>query len=461
MAQLPYLPEEVLQNIMWQLKLSLGFDYQVREENCVSRKTLVSCLLSSRAFYRLAKPVLYYTINVEEDLMVVMEHIIQHPGLTDLVCEIAVTQDQCRDGVEVSRENTEFRRPTYMPPATFALGHCTRLHTINLETVSQAPTVFAEAMLDNYIAAAKVQPGDTSVPLSSLRKLILERPKEDDGYLSDQRDHWLSCFLRLPKIESLTMCKLAPETEFIQMPSSSLKSLTITEMQDYLLYKLEDLLKACPVLECLDMTMWPDNDYGNDPDDEFDERQTWTDIGRTLSLHGSKLRKIRFNCRDRGDSRSRHAEENKLINLASLTHLEALTLPIEAILHGPEGKYVVPAAERYQAAPGYAEDQHDALGDEDVFRTLHSSGQGLNTPTTPLSQILPKSLKHLRIMDDWDLYADAIRLDLELRDLMLNREFSELRTIRVRREFPYSQHVRDLGWRVKRREQFWNVLLRY
>jgi hypothetical protein len=460
MVQLPYLPEEVLQNIMWQLKLSLGFDFDVKEKNRLLRKTLASCSLSSRAFYRVAKPVLYYTINMD-NLMAVIEHLIQHPGLTDLVHEISATQTECCDSVEASRRNMESSWSTDILPATFALGHCTRLHTINLETVSQAPTVFAEAMLDNYVAAAKAQPGDTSVPLSSLRKLILERPEEDDGYLSDQRDHWLSCFLRLQKIESLTMCKLAPETKFIQMPSSSLKSLTITEMQDYLLYKLEDLLKACPVLECLDMTMWPDNDYGNDPDDEFDERQTWTEIGRTLSLHGSKLRKIRFNCRDRGDSRSRHAEENKLINLASLSHLKALTLPIEAILHGPEGKYVVPAAERYQAAPGYAEDQHDALGDEDEFRSLHPPGQGLNTPTTPLSQILPKSLKHLRIMDDWDLYADAIRLDLELRELMMSPEFSDLRTIRVRREFPYSKHVRDLGWRVKRREKFWNVLLRY
>jgi hypothetical protein len=460
MAQLPYLPEEVLQSIVWQLKLSLGFDYDITDENRVLRKTLVSCMLSSRAFYRLAKPVLYYTINME-NLMAVMEHLIQYPGLTDLVREISVTQIECCDSVEVSRENTDYQWPTYMLPATFALGYCTQLFTINLETVSQAPTVFAESMLEQYIAAAKAQPGDTSVPLSSLRRLILERPEEDDGYMSDQRDHWLSCFLRLPKIESLTLCKLAPETKFIQMPSSSLKSLTITEMHDYLLYKLEDLLKACPALECLDMTIWPDNDYGDSDDDEFDERQTWTDIGRTLSLHGSKLRKIRFDCLNRGNARSRHAEENKLINLASLSHLKALTLPIEAILHGPEGKYVVPDAERYQAAPGYAEDQHNALGEEDDFRNLHVPGQGLNTPTAPLSQILPKSLKHLRVMDDWDLYTDAIRLDLELRDLMLSPDFSELRTIRVRREFPYSKHVRDLGWRVKRREKFWNVLLRY
>jgi hypothetical protein len=65
MAQLPYLPEEVLQSIVWQLKLSLGFDYDITDENRVLRKTLVSCMLSSRAFYRLAKPVLYYTINME------------------------------------------------------------------------------------------------------------------------------------------------------------------------------------------------------------------------------------------------------------------------------------------------------------------------------------------------------------------------------------------------------------
>jgi hypothetical protein len=458
MAQLPYLPEEVLQNIMWQLKLSLGFDYHVKEENYVSRKTLVSCLLSSRTFYRLAKPVLYHTINMD-CLRDIVPYFSQHPGLSDLVREISVTDCDncdCCDGADSGEDtNTELAWPSCTPAAKFVLGYCTRIHTLDLETVGQAPRVFPQVMLDECIALALARPGDTSVPLASLRKLILGRFAEYDPVWAGRCDDWVCTSLRLPQIESLNMCEIGPETRFPEIPSSSLKSLTTTMMEGVLLQKLENRLKACPVLERLNMTVW-----SGEEDDEFHPENNWTDIGRVLSLYGSKLRKISFD--SRGDGLGLASQDN-VINLASLRHLKTLTLPIEAVLHGSVGDYDVPATEHELAAPGYAaaHDDIEGLEDEDDFRTLHPPEQGVNTPTTPLTQILPTSLRYLRIMDDFHLFSDAVRLDLELRDLMLSPDFSELRTIRVRRKTPFSKHVENLGWHAKRREKYWQVLVRH
>jgi hypothetical protein len=120
---------------------------------------------------------------------------------------------------------------------------------------------------------------------------------------------------------------------------------------------------------------------------------------------------------------------------------------VEALLSEPAGEYNVPATE-------------EAGDDDEEFINLHAPGQGVNTPTASLRQILPHSLQRLRIIDDWHLWADAIRLDMELSDLILDPQFAELRSIRVRRKLPWSKHVEDLGWHEYRHGPYWNVLLR-
>jgi hypothetical protein len=146
-----------------------------------------------------------------------------------------------------------------------------------------------------------------------------------------------------------------------------------------------------------------------------------------------------------------------------LTHLRSLTLPLEAVLSETVGEHPVPAiddGQNSESSDADGNEDEESLDDEDDVRSSHPPGQGLNTPTVPLHQLLPSSLRHLRIIDDWGLWTDAIRLDVELRDLMLLPHLSELRSIRVKREIPYSKHVRDLGWHHQRRAHQWNVLLR-
>jgi hypothetical protein len=84
-------------------------------------------------------------------------------------------------------------------------------------------------------------------------------------------------------------------------------------------------------------------------------------------------------------------------------------LPVEAVLYEPAGEYMDPAheadAEILEDAEEYDMESED-MNEED-FRVLHPPGEGLNTCTIPLHQILPSSIRHLRIVDDWDIWSDA------------------------------------------------------
>jgi hypothetical protein len=88
MADRRELPEELLMNIMWRLKLSMGSHNAPRIENRVLTKTLFSCMLASRTLYRLAKPVLYHTIN-HKDLFTIAQHLAHEPALADHVRELS------------------------------------------------------------------------------------------------------------------------------------------------------------------------------------------------------------------------------------------------------------------------------------------------------------------------------------------------------------------------------------
>jgi hypothetical protein len=167
-----------------------------------------------------------------------------------------------------------------------------------------------------------------------------------------------------------------------------------------------------------------------------------------VTKHGSKLQKLSLD-NPVVDFFTGNPSTTAM-DLASLSHLRSLTLPLEALLSGPAGEYSVPATDVAS---------HDD-DDDDEFSGSHAPGHCVNTPTASLRQLLPHSLQRLRIIDDWHLWADAIRLDMELRNLILDTRFFEPRSIRVRRKLPWSKHVKDLGWQEFRHGPYWNVLLR-
>lgn len=132
-----------------------------------------------------------------------------------------------------------------------------------------------------------------------------------------------------------------------------------------------------------------------------------------------------------------------LVNLTSLHNLQSLALPIEAVLSEPAFEYSITTGEGGDEAPA-----------------PHRVGQGLKTPTVPLRHILPPQLKHLKIMDDWNLWADTLRLDMQLRDLILLPEFSGLRSVRVNRRRPFTKQVRNTGWDDQKSGKYWQILKR-
>jgi hypothetical protein len=298
---------------------------------------------------------------------------------------------------------------------------------------------------------------DPKAPLASLRNVDLRYPSvptefvyfdddemgpdfESEGYV------WFYWLVQLPQIESVTVHRLLKNSsDILMLSSSSLKRLKLTDPQEPLdTDRLEGILEASPMLECLDAT-WKFS-YMVERGMEWSPDIEWAALGAAVTKHGSKLQRLRL------DNSAIHFLPGKpsttSLNLASLNHLRSLTLPVEALLSEPAGEYSVPATDEA------------GQDDDDEFRDLHAPGQGVNTPTASLRQILPHSLQRLRLIDDWHLWADAIRLDMELRDLLLDPRFSELRSIRIRRKIPWSKHVKDLGWHEFRHGPYWNVLLR-
>ena len=106
MANQRDLPEELLLNILWQLKLSAG---PARDQNRVLAQTLFSCLLANKTLYRLAKPVLYHTIN-HKDLFRIAHHLAHNPALADQVRELSAHERCCHEFVRVMDDDGRGRR---------------------------------------------------------------------------------------------------------------------------------------------------------------------------------------------------------------------------------------------------------------------------------------------------------------------------------------------------------------
>jgi hypothetical protein len=431
--------------------------------------------------YRLARPVLYRTINVEEDLAKVVHHFARFPGLASEVREFSVINHDCRYFDSIVFREEDFQWPEYMrssmtahpsffsnlegrahgiytiPPATLALMICPNIEILTLETIFFAPLVLPEEFLEECIALNLMQSENTCVPLRSLRKFAFNYPPwfERRRYKPETYNRWFSCLLRLPQIVSISLHDIPKDSEYTHLSSSNLRDLTLDHMTDLPTEQLENMLRMCPLLECLDLT-WKHSSITAMSLD-------WAEFGVILTSHCPRLRKITL---DNSRVLLPSAKPSGLMNLASLKYLRSLTLPVEAILSEPAGQYVVPSTKAMvdspagSNVPGVANDHDAVLNNIDDFSTLHMPGEGLNTPTVPLHQLLPPTTRYLKIRDDWDLWADAIRLDREIGALMLHPQFSELRTIRIKRKLSFTKHVKNIGWYDKRRQHFWNVLVR-
>lgn len=216
-----HLPEELLQIILWQLKPSTGFQREILDAKLVSRKTLFSCMLASKKLSRLARPVLYHTINVGRNYFATAHYLAQHPDVADQVRQLCVPSQFCYNSVQIMYEDESLRWPEYvhsrlaahpsllsdranpdrdgyrMTVATLTLVVCSKIHTLLLETTTCAELVDPSDFLRECTALGQEA---ASFPLTTLRKLKLECPRKPDYHRdkSGPGHSWFSCLLSLP-----------------------------------------------------------------------------------------------------------------------------------------------------------------------------------------------------------------------------------------------------------------------
>ena len=472
----PYLPEELLQLILWHLKLPLGSDAKYRRQHELLRHTLVSCMLASRAFHRLAEPVLYHTITSDRLIAAlqyatfkrrkrIQEQVRElyatdyeshvstwngvRPSLHGILSQAATSREwPARFGrVEIERHRnwnmTGRRRRQYsfpdlfrFPIATLQVKLCTRLQVLVLSNGYHARIMLPSSFLRACAVLTSGSTQNVCIYLANLRRFVIE-PQFPDTHLDDDldlhSDDWFLHLARLPCIQSISVPMIMEQALVSsQEQSSNLKRLALTN-EALTPRLLKAILKTFPNLKELSVT-WPVD--GRNLTATID---VWPQLGYILCQHGPLLRKVYF---DTARLPAGLTPRGAPIDLALHRNLRSLTLPIEAVLTEPAGRYLVPIGEGENELP-----------------ITNEAYEGMNTPTRPLDDLLPSTSQHLTIMDDWNLWADAYRLDIQLRGLMVSPTFSELRSIRVRRRRCFA-HLRSLDWCDRSSNRFWQVAKR-
>ena len=223
--------------------------------------------------------------------------------------------------------------------ATLALVVCTKVDTLILQTLEYTPLLLSEEYLAECLFLSKARSDGSYTPLARLRRF---------GYLGDVHpgdgcnSHWFFHFSRLPQIASISLRSISHDPRYADSQTSNLKRLTLHGLRPSSTTELVKTLKACPMLECLDVTWEVKRIFSNDI--------PWAVMGHALTKLGSKLRKLRLAT----SGYHWHSDEQSgLNNLSSLSNLRYLSLPVEAVLYEPAGQYEVPLTEDEKDVPEY------------------------------------------------------------------------------------------------------------
>ncbi|KAM0712515.1 hypothetical protein Q7P37_011612 [Cladosporium fusiforme] len=456
---IPTLPEELLQQIFWNLRLRLPPNELQRTENDRRKSTLHSCLLANRCFHRLALPVLYHSIEVL-DINAFDRCHAQRPDLLHLTRGLFVFESR------YTAINDPITRSDDDPPEIISGVSVVTLFPRLERLIVQSTQKYwhlTQSLLQ-CVKGGESRLANEAVPLSKLREFVVE--PYDDWLQGDRPSgrvsiiQWAEMLSLMPQVTAFSGIiitfsrKFAMPREFpASIPTHFLKRLAFTS-SGFDTHRLGHIISASPALEHLDIEINKDS-VGQVEWDIFD---------KMLSPLCMSLRSLKLNVKEARLGASA-AEHPSLIDLRSFSGLRTLTLPIEGILTEPQ-EYVVPDPDHEdgysQHATAYADDDEilSEFDSEDEFIETHKLCEGVNTPTIPITHILPSSIRRLRIIDDWNLWADTVRLDMQLRDLMTLPEFGELRFIAVRRPLSFTKHVRVEGWQIDESDPFWKVLRR-
>lgn len=162
-----------------------------------------------------------------------------------------------------------------------------------------------------------------------------------------------------------------------------------------------------------------------------------------------------------------------LLNVSPLRNLRYLAVPVDALMELDPNHEVTEAFNGNRHGFGSVHDIGGMWAETITFYSDLAQRDGGEMapayvddtrsiwagPIVPLSNLLPDSLQHLRILDDANTESLANYVDERLHDFVLNPRFSELHDVQVRRTKFFTEHVRNLGWHIERRP-FWNVMRR-
>lgn len=107
-----YIPEELLESILWELKPSIGLHIRVRDYNGVLYQTLNSCLRASKKLYRLQSQ-FFHTINTDS-LFTIARHLALNPKIAYQVRELSVNERDSQEFVQVMDDTDDQQWPEYL-----------------------------------------------------------------------------------------------------------------------------------------------------------------------------------------------------------------------------------------------------------------------------------------------------------------------------------------------------------
>ena len=349
------LPEEILEPIFRHLELDLRYSgSDTHDENDTKRRTLVALCQASKAFYRLARPIVYSTMDVAlslpDQIEALIETLATHPENQVSIKRLALgeltdnlrtpplpTDDELRkDTIAWARKfgvpDTAVDR-TYHGAArdrSETLGTCLLLHCRHTQTLEfTAPARRIERMIFEPVFG----PENT---LPHLQTVIMKRPPEGfDGFRGGLYGlSLLSPFLQTPSLRTLQVHLL---WDYPGLPRSSLPkvswssqitniNLTCTNLSGS---SFRGLLERCPMLQSL-IVQWGDHTLQDCYVNSYA-------FGDALRRYGRGLRQLTL--QTEGHYHLDLYMENEpiptLLSLRQLTELRELTVRSTLLLGAP------------------------------------------------------------------------------------------------------------------------------
>lgn len=235
----PSLPEELLSQVMWHLRSSIvrpirglrygwcdGFDEpeprlcsepvasaykKQRHDRKVSRRTLASCMQANRALHRIAQPVFYETVDVDQ-LLPFVQACMRQPGLAGHVRELHVsgqngyfyperplcdsdgnaTYDCFRSRMLAHGTRDEFKDGhSEVSIAMMAVILCANLEKLVVDSNAAIRWVLPASLLKDCAALSKTDRSTHSrIPLSNLRTFAIQAPTQTDQLVRQESAWW-------------------------------------------------------------------------------------------------------------------------------------------------------------------------------------------------------------------------------------------------------------------------------